>query len=71
MDGPSIRVGTGVSVQVNDRGNLVQVLRGGKTGRLLGGKACGMECDAESKPHGTAKMIRRIPSGVIKSVSKK
>jgi hypothetical protein len=45
--------------------------RGGKTGKLLGGEACRMECEVESKPHGTAKLIRCIPSGVMKSVGKK
>jgi hypothetical protein len=42
--------------------------------RQIGNKGredCGMECEAESKPHGTANLFRRIPSGVMKSVSKK
>jgi len=30
-----------------------------------------MECEAESKPRGTANLFRRIPSGVMKSVGKK
>ena len=52
---------------VNSEGNE----RSGKTGRLLGGEACGMESEDESKPHGTAKLIRHIPSGVMKPVGKK
>jgi hypothetical protein len=36
-----------------------------------GGEDCGMECEAESKPRGTANMFIRIPSGVVKSVGKK
>ena len=36
-----------------------------------GGEDCGMECEAESKPHGTANLFRRIPSGVMKFVGKK
>jgi len=36
-----------------------------------GGEGCGMECEAESKPRGTANLFRRIPSGVMKSVGKK
>jgi len=36
-----------------------------------GGEDCGMECEAESKPHDTANLFRSIPSGVVKSVRKK
>ena len=36
-----------------------------------GGDDCGMECEAEAKPRGTAILFRRIPSGVTKSVGKK
>jgi hypothetical protein len=36
-----------------------------------GGEDCGLECEAESKPHGTANLFRRIPPGVTKSVGKK
>jgi hypothetical protein len=32
-----------------------------------GGEACGMACEAESKPRGTADLFRHIPSGVVKS----
>jgi hypothetical protein len=32
---------------------------------------CGMECEAESKPHDTANLFRHNPSGVVKSVGKK
>ena len=84
VDGTSMWVGRGVSVWVDDRGNLLQILRSGKTwrlissgvksegnGSLLGGEACGMECEAKSKPHGTANLITHIPSGVMNSVSKK
>jgi len=35
------------------------------------GEDCRMECEAESKPHGTANLFRRIPPGVVKSVGKK
>ena len=36
-----------------------------------GGEHCGMECETESKPRGTANLFRRIPPGVTKSVGKK
>jgi hypothetical protein len=36
-----------------------------------GGEDCGIEFEAESKPHDTVNLFRRIPSGVVKSVSKK
>jgi hypothetical protein len=36
-----------------------------------GGEACGMACEAESKPRGTADLFRHIPSGLVKSVGKK
>jgi hypothetical protein len=36
-----------------------------------GGEGCGMECEAEFKPRGTADQFRLITSGVMKSVSKK
>jgi hypothetical protein len=36
-----------------------------------GGEGCGETYEAESKPHGTANLFRRIPSGVMKSVGKK
>jgi len=36
-----------------------------------GREDCGMECEAQSKPRGTANLFRRIPPGVTKSVSKK
>ena len=36
-----------------------------------GADDCGMECEAEAKPRGTAILFRRIPSGVTKSVGKK
>ena len=35
------------------------------------GEDCGVECVAESKPHGTANLFRCIPSGVVKSAGKK
>jgi hypothetical protein len=34
-----------------------------------GGEDRGIECEAESKPYGTANLFRHIPSGVMKSVS--
>ena len=36
-----------------------------------GGEDRGMECEAESKPHGTDSLFRHIPSGVVKSFGKK
>jgi hypothetical protein len=36
-----------------------------------GREDCGMECEAESKPHGTANLFRHIPSGVMTFVNKK
>ena len=35
------------------------------------GEDCGAECEAKSKPRGTASLFRRIPPGVTKSVGKK
>ena len=35
-----------------------------------GGEGCGLEGEAESKPHGTANLIRHTPSGVVKCVGK-
>ena len=83
-------VGRGISIRVNNRDNLLQVLEGGrtrrlfflgvnsegngrdgKTGRLLGREACGMECETEFKPHRTAQHISRIPSSIMMSVGKK
>jgi hypothetical protein len=80
-------VGRGVSIWVDNGGNLLQVLRGarmlfssginsegngrgGKAGMLLDGEACGMECEAGYQTGGKARLIRHIPSGVMKSVSK-
>jgi len=39
--------------------------------RLDKGKGCGMECEAKSKPRGTANLFRRIHLGDMKSVGKK
>ena len=39
--------------------------------KQVGNKDCGMECEAESKPHGTANLFGHIPSGVVKFVDKK
>jgi hypothetical protein len=36
-----------------------------------GGEGCGTAYEAESKPHDTANLFRRISSGVMKSVGKK
>jgi len=55
------------SLGVNSEGNG----RGGETGRLLGGEACRMECEAKFKRHRTAQLISRILSGIMKSVGKK
>jgi len=52
------------SVKVLDKHSHKQV--GNK-----GGKDCGMECEAESTPHGTANVFRHIPSDVMKFVDKK
>ena len=52
------------SVKVLDKHSRKQI--GNK-----GGEDCVMECEAESKPHGTANLFKRIPSGVMNSVGKK
>jgi hypothetical protein len=39
--------------------------------RNKGREDYGMECEAKSKPHGTANLFRHISSGVMKSVRKK
>jgi len=52
------------SVKVLDKQSRKQV---GNKGR----EDCGMECEAESKPHGTANVFRCILPGVMKFVGKK
>ena len=36
-----------------------------------GEEDCETECKAQSKPHGTGNLFRRIPTGVVKCVGKK
>jgi hypothetical protein len=50
-----------VLLTVNSEGNGIV----GKKGSLLVGEACGIECEDESKPHGTAKLIRPLSSRVM------
>jgi hypothetical protein len=70
---------SGVSSEVNGRGGRTgRLLFWGLTAEGCGlervgnqgGEDCGMECEAESKPSGTANLFRHIPSGVVKSVGK-
>jgi hypothetical protein len=71
---------SGVNSEVNGRGGKRgRLLFGGLTAEGCGmervgnkgREGCGMECEAESKPRGTANVFRRIPLGVTKSVGKK